>query len=66
MIHDKFCPLDGDGECDVCAAIALARSEEKVIFGQVWKHNLPIIERRWYQRGHADASNGLPVPEYLQ
>ena len=62
--HDRCCPLDGPAlDCAVCDAIAAARSEEKRIFTDVWKLNLPLVEQRNYLAGYADGAAGHP-PRY--
>lgn len=64
MSHDRCCPLeDATLECAVCDAIAAARSEEKAIFQRVWQANMPLVERRNYLEGYADAAAHHP-PRY--
>ena len=41
--------------CWVCELLTQARSEEKQKFTDIWKLNLPHIERRNYARGWQDA-----------
>jgi hypothetical protein len=47
-------------KCWVCGLLAKARSEEKQKFTRIWQDNLPLIERRNYERGVADG-RGLPA-----
>lgn len=62
--HDSCCPLDDlpSTDCVVCAAIGQARDEEKDTYNQSWRANLPLIERRWYERGYADGRAGADPP----
>lgn len=68
MTHDPCCPLDNmpDANCTVCDAIAAARGQEKTVFGDTWRANLPAIERRWYLEGYADGAAGHRPPERFQ
>ena len=58
--HDPCCCLSDlpGSECPVCASIALARGEEKHAFGETWRANLPLVERRNYLEGYADGAAG--------
>lgn len=65
MSHDPCCPLDSTSEfaCPICEAVAAARGQEKSIFNDTWKANLPLVERRWYLEGYADGAAGHAPPE---
>jgi len=56
--HDRCCPIYDlpVTACVCCAAIGDARSEEKLTFSETWQANLPLIERRNYLEGYADAA----------
>lgn len=67
-VHDRCCPLDdGDGiECAVCDAIARARSDERTLYQQTWKANLPRIEARNWLDGYRAATNRRNIPEWVR
>ena len=53
---DPQCPLEHDGSvCWCCERLAAARGEEKAKFTDIWRANLPHIERRNYARGYQAA-----------
>jgi hypothetical protein len=56
MTHDPACCLSDmpATECPVCESITLARDEERAKYQEVWKTNLPLIERRNYEQGFHD------------
>jgi hypothetical protein len=67
MTHDRCCPLDdADGiECAVCDAIAHARNDERLIYQQTWKANLPRIEARNWLEGYRAATNRRNIPYWV-
>ena len=65
MTHDPCCPLDSTAEfdCPICEAVAAARGQEKQVFNETWQANRPLVERRNYLEGYADAAAHHP-PRY--
>ena len=60
--HDPHCFMRGAHPCPVCAAINAVRSEEKQTATEIWKHNMPLVERRNFLDGYrlGLASGELP------
>lgn len=60
MTHDPHCPITTTAllDCPICALLTAARGDERAKFTEIWKANLPGIERRNYTEGWTDAING--------
>ena len=61
--HDIQCPRANDTvvkpwDCVYCYHLKLARGEEIAKFNDVWKLNMPLIEKRNYERGLKDGQAG--------
>lgn len=57
--HDVQCPRATDTvikpkDCIYCYHLKLARNEELDKFNETWRVNLPLIEKRNYERGFKD------------
>jgi hypothetical protein len=68
--HDSLCDAAWQhhfteaAPCGICAAIDYARSEERALYQETWKLNLPLISARNYRQGHQDALAGDPMPAW--
>ena len=67
MTHDPACPLDEfpDPDCVICYAIARVRHDERAIYQQTWKANLPRIEARNWLDGYRAATNRRNIPDWV-
>ena len=69
MTHDPHCPvtfLAGYESCPICDLLTAARNDERVIYQQTWKANLPRIEARNWLDGYRAAVNRRSIPDWVQ